>query len=560
MNRRAPYVAVAIAASLGAGHVGGQPAAADLILHNGKIISVDAAFSYAEAVAVRDSRFVAVGPNGDVLKHRGPGTTIMDLQGRTVVPGLADNHLHSAGGGPGVDLSRTRSLAEVLSAIALRVADVKPGDIVVTNRDWHEGQLREQRLPLRRDLDTVSPRNPVVVIRGGHEYILNTAALAKWNINERTPEPPGGRISRYADGPLNGELVDRAKNLVSLQDLAPYLVIARTREQQIADKIAEHNKLHAAGLTSIRLPGASLDEYRLLFEMKRRGLLTMRVSVLLVPEALSEFKQDEGDEWLRVAGVKLRADGGFEGGWMRDPYEEPYGQNGVYRGLQTESADRFTSMVRTLNRGDWRLFTHAVGDAAIDQVLTAYETADAEKPIAGRRWGIEHAFIAQDDQLPRMKRLGLAVAAQNHLYLAAPSLVRYWGPSRAARTTPMRAFIDAGLPVSTGTDAPVVPYRPLWTIYHFVSRDTITAGVIGRDQRITRAEALRASTMGNAWLGLEENVKGSIEIGKLADLVVLSDDIMSCPEKRIEQMDVLLAIVSGRVVYRHPAGPSTSSR
>lgn len=561
MKRRALYVAVAILVFFGAGHVVGQPPAADLILHNGKIVTVDDAFSYADALAVRAGRFVAVGSNSDVLKHRGPGTTVIDLGGRTVIPGLADNHLHGAGGGPGVDLSRTRSLAEVLAAIARRVAEVKPDGIVVTNRDWHEGQLREQRMPLRRDLDTIAPRNPVVVIRGGHEYILNTAALKKWKIDERTPEPTGGRISRYGDGTLNGELVDRAKSLVPAAELVePLGLQTRTIEQRISEKAAEYQKLHSAGLTSVRHPGVTADDVALLAEMKRRGLLTMRVSVLLLPHATKEHGQDEGDEWLRIGGIKLGVDGGFEGGLMREPYEEPHGRHGAYRGLQTLTLDDLSSFVRTFNRGGWRVFTHAVGDAAIDQVLAAYEAADAERPISARRWGIEHAFIARPDHLPRMKRLGLAVSAQHHLYLAAPSLSRYWGTARAERTTPMRAFMDAGLSVSTGTDAPVLPYPPLWTIYHFVTRQTISAGVVGADQRITRAEALRASTMGNAWLSFEEHLKGSIEVGKLADAVVVSDDIMTCPEERIEKMDVLLTMVGGRIVYRHPAGPSGSSR
>jgi predicted amidohydrolase YtcJ len=283
--------------------------------------------------------------------------------------------------------------------------------------------------------------------------------------------------------------------------------------------------------------------------MQKRGLLTMRVNALLTYGEMGDSKPDEGDEWLRVAGVKLSVDGGFEGGWMREPYEEPYGEGGTFRGLQTMPADTFASIVRALNRDGWRVATHAVGDAAIDQVLAAYEAADADRPIAGRRWSIEHAFIARADHFPRMKKLGLAVSAQDHLYLAGPSLVKYWGNERAARTTPMRAFIDAGLPVSIGTDSPVVPYPPLWAIYHFVTRNTISGGVLGPDQRITREEAVRASTLGNAWLTFEERIKGSIEPGKLADLVVLSDDIMTCPEKRIEQMDVLMTMVAGRIVF-----------
>ncbi len=211
--------------------------------------------------------------------------------------------------------------------------------------------------------------------------------------------------------------------------------------------------------------------------------------------------------------------------------------------------ERFTDVVRVLNQHDWRVATHAVGDAAIDMVLDAYERANAQRPISGKRWSIEHAFIGRRDHLPRIKALGLALAVQNHLYLAGPSLVRYWGAERAALTTPVRMYLDAGLPVSSGTDAPVVPYPPLWTLYHFVTRDTISGGVLGPDQRVTRAEALRMATMGNAWLMMEEAEKGSIEKGKLADLVVLSDDPLTCPEPRLRDATVLMTIVGGRIVH-----------
>lgn len=533
----------------------------DLIFHNGKIVTVDAAFSYAEAVAVRDGRFTAVGTNAAVRALAGPRTRVVDLQGRTVIPGLADNHLHGAGGGPGVDLSRTRSIAQVLAAIGARIKQSKPGDIIITNRDWHEAQLAEQRLPLRRDLDRVAPDNPVVVVRGGHEYILNSAALRKWKIHERTAAPEGGRISRYDDGTLNGELVDRAKDLVPIADLRVALGLGRDRtvDDRIAEKVKEYQTLHAAGLTSVRHPGITPNDFALLAEMKKRGLLTMRVNALLGYASQGEYRQDEGDEWLRVGGIKISIDGGFEGGWMREPYEEPFGEGGSYRGLQTMTAAMLTSLVRTFNRGGWRVFTHAVGDAAIDEVLDAYEAADREKPIAGRRWGIEHAFIAWPDHIERIKKLGLAVSAQDHLYLAGPVLVKYWGPARAARTTPVRAFLDAGLPVSLGTDSPVVPYPPLWGIYHFVTRQTISGGALGADQRITREEALRAITMGYAWLTSEENVKGSIEPGKLADFVVLSGDIMTCPEKQIEQLQVVTTVVGGRVVFETPTLPRPPS-
>ena len=342
-----------------------------------------------------------------------------------------------------------------------------------------------------------------------------------------------------------------------------------TREQQIDNWVAQYHKLNAAGLTSVRHPGISLDQYRLLQEMQRRGLLSIRLNVLLSappnPDAAnvrafidgSGVKPDEGDEWLRIGGLKLVADGGFEGGWMRDAYEEPYGNHGAYRGLQLIPTDRYIAIVKQLNRLGWRVGTHAVGDAAIDRALAGYEAATTPSARPAREaLGNEHGFIPREEQFARMKALGLVVTVQNHLYLAGPSLVRYWGPARAAWVTPVRAYLDHGIPVAAGTDASVVPYPPLWTIYHFVTRGTISGGVLGADQKITRPEALRLSTVDNAYLTFEEKTKGSIEPGRLADFVVLAEDILTVPDKRIEKMKVLLTVVGGRTVFMDDAfGP-----
>jgi predicted amidohydrolase YtcJ len=544
---------LAMAVLVAAGLAAQAPPAADLVLYGGTIVTVDRAFSVAEAIAVAGDRVLAVGSTAAMRARAGRHTRLVDLRGRTVLPGLMDNHLHSAGGGPGVDLSRARSMADVTAAIAARVRASAPGDLIVSNSDWHEAQLVEQRLPLREDLDRVAPSHPVVLVRGGHEYILNSAALQRWGIDERTPEPPGGRISKDASGRLNGELVDTARVLVSLPRPP-----AKTRDQQIQDRIAEYTRLNEAGLTSIRHPGISIDDYRLLQDMRTRGVLTMRINALLRPAggpdaveptlAKSGIRPDEGDAWLRIGGVKLAVDGGFEGGLMRDLYEKPFDEDGKYRGLQTVDTERYVAAVRVLNRSGWRVATHAVGDAAMDLVLNGYERANAERSIVGRRWSIEHAFIGHPDHLPRIKALGVAISAQHHLYLAGPSLLKYWGPARANLTTPVRTYLDAGLPVSSGTDAPVVPFPPLWTIYHFVTRDTITGGVMGADQRISRQDALRLATINNAWLTFEEDDKGSLEPGKLADLIVLSENPLTCSETQLRDARVLMTMVGGKVV------------
>ena len=552
-----PPLAAILLLSLVACRPGSGGPGPDQIIYNANIVTLDSQSSIAEAAAIRDGRFVAVGTTTEILGLAGAATEQIDMAGRTIVPGLSDNHFHSIGGGDGVDLSQARSLEDVHDAIAARVEQTEPGGIIVTNSDWHEGQLAEQRLPYRLDLDRAAPDNPVVVVRGGHEYVLNSAALAHWNITASTPEPEGGVIGRDERGRLNGELVDRAKGLLRLPrgDGPEY-------EEQIQAVVDEHRRLNESGLTSVRYGSGSPGRYRMLLDMKERGLLTIRTSILLRlggstdPATLDEtfgewgIGPDDGDEWVRVAGIKLGVDGGFEGGWMRDPYEEPWGNNGTFKGLQTFGTAPYIELVRALNQQGWRVATHAVGDAAIDLVLEAYEAAHRDSPITGKRWAIEHGFVPQPDQFPRMKELGLHISAQNHLYLAAPSLRKYWGNESADRVTPVRAYLDAGLDVSLGTDSPVVPYPAMWVLYHFITRDTISAGVAGANQRIGREEALRLSSLGNARLTLEEGQKGSIEVGKLADLIVLSEDILNCPEDQIEDIQVLMTMVGGKVVYR----------
>jgi predicted amidohydrolase YtcJ len=528
-----------------------RPPAPDLILINGRVITVDPAFSIAEGVAIVGDRIMTTGNEDQLRALAGASTRIVDLKGNTVIPGLMDNHLHGPGGGPGVDLSRARSLSEVYAAIAARLKQSEPGAIIVSNSDWHEAQLTEQRLPLRDDLDRIAPHNPVVLVRGGHEYVLNSAALTRWNVTPATAQPAGGRITRYADGRLNGELVDTAKALIKLPATPP-----RSASQLLAGRIADYQKLNEAGLTTIRHPGISVADYRQLQELQQRGGLTMRINALLrsggdsILDVVTQsgIRQGEGDQWLRIGGVKLAVDGGFEGGLMREPYEHPWDEDGTFRGLQTMDTERFVAIVGELNRLDWRVATHAVGDAAIDLVLNAYEKADAERSIVNRRWTVEHAFIGRPDHLPRMRSLGLGIAAQNHLYLAGPSLVRYWGATRAAMTAPAKMYLEAGLHVSSGTDAPVVPYPPLWTLYHFITRDTITGGVLGADQRVTRQQALRMATINNAWLNMEERSKGSIEPNKLADLVILNEDPLTAPAPRLRDAKVLATIIGGKVV------------
>ncbi|MCY3613039.1 MAG: amidohydrolase [Gemmatimonadetes bacterium] len=527
-----------------------QPA--DLILHGGRIVTVDAGLGDVEALAVRAGRVEAAGSDADVLRLRNPDTHVVDLGGRTVVPGLTDNHFHALGGGPGVDLSRARTMAELLAAIATRAAETEPGELVVTNSNWHEGQLAGQRLPLRDDLDRVAPDHPVVVVRGGHEFILNSAALSRWGIDETDESPPGGRIGRYDDGRLNGELVDRAKDPVTLPPRAAEDPAARFLETQTV--------MNALGVTALRIPGGTPGQFTMLRGLAEDDRLTVRVEFLFRLRGTSvDEVRDVVASWgvppgfsaglLSVGGVKLGVDGGFEGGWMREPYEEPWGRGGAFHGLQTMPTELFHGTVRELNALGWRVATHAVGDAAIDLVLDAYEQADAATPLAHRRWTIEHGFIPAPDHFERVRRLGLTVTAQHHLYVAAPSLVDYWGALRAALTTPLGRYIEEEIPVSLGTDSPVIPHNPFAVLYHFATRGTISAGTMGAEYAVGRMAALQAMTTGYAYQVFAESERGTLAPGMAADLAVLSGDYLAVPDAEIPGLTALITVVGGRIVH-----------
>jgi predicted amidohydrolase YtcJ len=537
-----------------------QPGTADTIYVNGKVFTADATDSLVEAFAVAGDRFIAVGSNAQVRKLAGAQTRIVDLKGHFVSPGLADAHFHNEGGGAGIDLSHVRSMAELMVTVANAAVHTEPGALVVSNADWHEAQLREQRLPTARELEEAAPNNPVVLVRGGHSYILNTRALAKFNITRDTPVPAGGQITRDADGELSGELFDTAKAFVPLPAEKPVAM---------EDIIATQKALNPYGLTAVRIPGFYRGDMLQALKMMRQAddehMLTLRYTVYMpgftlrtpqqVDDAIAKWgvKQDEGNDFVRVGGIKLAVDGGFEGGHLSRSYQEPYGKGGTYSGLTVSPPDAFNSVVLEINRLAWRATTHAVGDAAVYQVLAAYELANKDKPLLGKRWAVEHAFIARPDLVRRMQDLKLMVSAQDHLYLAAPVLKRYWGWDLASEVTPLKTYLDAGLLVAGGTDSPVIPFNPFWELYHFASRDTISDGTYGNDQKIvSRTQLLRLVTINYALLIGEEDHRGSIEPGKLADFAVLTDDFLSVPVEAIPNMKALLTCVGGKEVYRDP--------
>ena len=535
-----------------------SPAPADIVFVNGKVFTADDSDHVVQGFAVAGDHFVAAGTDSDVRRYVGPQTKVIDLKGRFVSPGITDDHFHNEGGGPGVDLSHVRSLGELLTTVANAAAAAPADTVIVSNSDWHEAQLKEQRLPTAEEIEQAAPNKPVVLVRGGHEYILNTTALKKWNVTKDTPVPAGGQISRNDAGELTGELFDEARAMVTLP---------RPKPVSMDDILATQKAVAPYGMTALRIPGAykgdMIQAYRLMKQAEAEGKLTLRWTVYMPGFSLRSAEaarkaieswgthQGEGDDWVKVDGVKLLVDGGFEGGHLSKPYLEPYGKGGTFTGLIVSPPNAYTEVVRELNSGGWHVITHAVGDAALDEVLDAYAAADKDSSIKGKRWSVEHAFVSRPEQVARLKALDIAVSAQDHLYLAAPVLKKYWGWETASEVTPVKTYLDAGLLVAGGTDSPVVPFNPFWNLYHMASRDTISDGVYGEDQKIaSRPLLLKLVTINYAKLIGEEKTRGSIEPGKLADFAVLTDDFLTAKPETIRDMKALSTWVGGHEVYR----------
>lgn len=522
---------------------------------NAKAFTADSADRVVDAFAVEGDHFVRVGTRADMAPYEKAGASLVDLHGAFVVPGLTDNHFHGIGGGDDVALVNVRTMDELVAALRTAAQSAPTDKPLLSNSDWHEAQLKEQRKPTWADLDKASTTVPIIVVRGGHSIFLNSVALKKYGITKATPVPPGGSIERGPDGELTGELVDNAKKLVPMPAPTPL------SEKELIDT---QTKMNSFGVTAVRVPGAFrkgqiLDVYALAQKMEQAGTLSLRYTMLRpgpgfaggTAEALKTGpQQDAGDEWVRIGGVKLMVDGGFEAARFTQPYAEPFGKNGTYYGIAVVPPEKTRADVMQLNRDGWRVAIHAAGDAGIDQALTAMEAASAEKPIKGKLWAIEHGFVINPAELKRMKALDVTASLQDHQYLAGPTEEKMWGRQRADRVTPAKSYWDAGLLVTGGTDAPVIPENPFWAMYYFASRDSISGGAYGPAEAITsRQRLIRMFTINYARMIGAEKVRGSIEPGKLADFAVIDTDLLTAPVAKIRDAAAVATYVGGRQVF-----------
>lgn len=560
MTRRVPITAALL---LGGWPLVGARAAlaaepADLVLKRAVIHTLDAARPRAEAVAVRGNRIVAVGSYADVDALVGPRTRVMDLAGATVVPGFEDAHAHFLGIGFArldVDLVGTRSFDEVVERVRRAVPARAPGEWI-RGRGWHEekwtapapGAVRG--FPIHQALSAVSPDNPVVLERAdGHAVLVNARAMALMGITRATPTPNGGEIIHDAHGEPTGIFVDNAEALVTPRERsAPEL---RRALELAMDECLEKG---VTGLTDAGAPLEVIDLYKQAAGAGRlRTRLYVMASGLSTMRALGQPETGLGSGMLALRAVKVYADGalGSRGAALLEPYADDPGNLGLIR----TPPDEMLEAARFALAHGFQMGVHAIGDRANRLVLDTYERAFAERPEAkDPRFRIEHAQILDAADIPRFGRLGVLASMQGiHCPSDRPWAAKRLGEARVAEGAYVwRKLLSTGARILNGTDAPVEDVSPIQNFHASVTRqdaDGRPPGGFDPDQKLTRTEALRTMTLDAAYGSFAERDRGSIEVGKLADLTVLSQDILSVPDDALMRTAVLATIVDGRVLY-----------
>ena len=533
---------------------------ADIIFENGNIYTANDGQPHAESVAVKGGRIIFVGSNADAKKFEGKGTRVVDLKGHTVLPGMTDAHYHLIGVGfreMTLNLEGTTSLEDFLSKVKARVDQARPGEWV-TGRGWIETFWKLPVFPTRQDLDRVSPNNPVFLRRAdGHGAVANSSALKIAGIDRNTPSPFGGEISKDKAGEPNGMLLDNAQELVTKHIPQP---TTEDVERAILLGVERSIKL---GWCEIQDPGGSYDDVALYRKLYQEGKIKLRIyKAVYGPTKDSARLLQEGasvgnyDDRFTLRTIKVVFDGalGSRGAALLEPYSDKPDTSGFLR----EKPEELLPMFEEALRRGIQVQTHAIGDRANRIILDLYEQAFKAVPpdqrkIREPRWRVEHAQIVNPSDLPRFAKLGVIPSMQpshaiGDLHFAPARL----GIKRLEGAYAWQSFIKSGVIVPGGSDAPVERGEPMIEFYAAVARKDMK-GFTGEgwhpEERVSREQALRMFTLWPAMAAFEEKIKGSIEPGKLADLTVLSADIMKIPEMDILKTECLMTVIGGEIVY-----------
>ena len=548
---------------------GKKPEPADLILTNGKIVTMDNAVPQAEALAVRGDKVIDLGTAKKVKKYIGAKTEVVDLGGKLATPGFIDSHLHFTGIGQAklsLDLTKARSWDDIVAMVAEAVKKAKPGDWI-TGRGWHQEKWDKapepniNGLPLHDAMSNVSPDNPVLLTHAsGHSSLANAKAMELSKITAKTPNPAGGEIIKDAKGRPIGAFLETAQGL--LRSGAARARAARSPEDVEAErmKIVElaNQECLSKGLTTVHDAGTGWVTVELYKRAIDQGKLGVRLYVMLsesnarIAAKAAEFKLiGYGAGHLTVRSIKRLIDGalGAHGAWLLEPYADLPASTG----LNTEDIGDLKETAKVAIENGFQLCIHAIGDRANRETLNIYDEAFKAHPdTKDIRWRIEHAQHLSPADIPRFGQLGVIAAMQGiHCTSDGPWVLKRLGPQRAEEGAYVwRKLMASGAVVSNGTDAPVEDVNPLPSFYASVTRKMKDGALFYPEQKMTREEALKSYTLNAAFAAFEENIKGSLAPGKLADITVFSRDIMTCPEDEILGAQVAATIIGGKVLYR----------
>jgi len=521
---------------------------ADLALIDGNVLTMNSFQPSAEAIAIKKDRIVKVGTNEEISPWIGKATKIINLQGRTVVPGLIDSHIHVADFGKflmWIDLKDVNSIEEMQKRIRKRAQKIPEGRWIIGS-GWDQARFVEKRYPNFRDLDEASPDNPVILYHQcGRVCVVNSKALELADVTNETRAPSGGAIEKDAEtGEPTGILRENATDLV-------WKTISELSEEEIMEAASlACKKIVEAGVTSIHWIFTSSTEIPIIQKLRAENKLPLRVYTIIPTNILDQINGldsllGSGDNIDRNLGVKVFVDGSLAA--RTAALREPYSDDPATKGQLLYSQGELDALVVKAHKAKFRLVMHAMGDQAIDMTLTAIEKALMEEPRKSHRYRIEHASVLNEEFIQRIKKLGMMVSVQPKCVISEFSVwsaVDRLGSERARWLYPLKTLIKEGIRVIGGSDCPMEPLSPLQGIQAAVERQFFP------EERITVDDALRMYTVNAAYASFEEKIKGSIEKGKLADLTVLSGDPRTTPPSKIGDIKVRMTIVGGKVVYQ----------
>ena len=521
----------------------------DLVFHNGHVLTVDEAFSVHQVLVVDDGKVITSGTQELLQIYEGEST--IDLAGNTLMPGFNDSHTHLSGDARRyIDLNQVSSIAQIQSLVRAKAQALGPGEWI-TGYGWSEDELSEQRKPNRYDLDDAAPNNPVVLTRAGaHSAVASSLALAAANITANTPDPEGGVIERGTTGEPSGIIRERHSLVL---DLVP----PATEEELASSLTVNLNALLSMGITSITDAQKTPDEYRRWQRVYAERALPLPRAKLQFqwwnPEAIALLRKEvgDGDDWLKIGPIKIFVDGGFTGpaAYTREPYRNQPN----YRGYLNMPVTELTRQIDEIHDAGLQMGIHAIGDAAIELVVETLVQTLERNPRENHRHYLNHfSMRPPQDTMNKMAKHGIHITQQpNFTYTLEGRYADNLDGWRLAHNNPLRGPMDAGIKVALSSD--ILPIGPMVGLYAATTRKGMSGKVYGPDEAITLQEALRGYTLTSAFINFDENIKGSLEAGKYADMIVLPGNLLATPAEELMAVEVQQTYLQGELVYQRTA-------